>query len=59
LGEWKRGNGVLFATFAAFKGLESDAVVLLTSQAVPPSPSDVYVASSRAKHLLAIVENLD
>lgn len=59
LGEWKRDNGVLFATFAAFKGLESDAVVLLTSQAAPPSPSDLYVASSRAKHLLAIVESLD
>lgn len=59
LGEWKRGNGVLFATFAAFKGLESDAVVLLTSRAAPPSPSDLYVASSRAKHLLAVVENLD
>lgn len=56
LEDWKKGNGLLFSTFAAFKGLEADAIVLLTSSSSPPSASDFYVASSRAKHLLAIVE---
>ncbi len=57
--EWKSDRGVLFSTFAAFKGLEADAIVLLTSRPSPPSPSDYYVASSRAKHLLGIVEAID
>jgi hypothetical protein len=59
LNEWKKGNGVLFSTFAAFKGLEADAVVLLTSRLAPPSASDYYVASSRAKHLLGVIETVD
>lgn len=59
LNEWKQGKGVLFSTFAAFKGLEADAIVLLTSRSSPPSPSDFYVASSRAKHLLGIIETID
>lgn len=59
LSDWKNGNGVLFSTFAAFKGLEADAIILLSSRLSPPSHSDVYVASSRAKHLLGIVETID
>ncbi|WP_158261066.1 MULTISPECIES: nuclease-related domain-containing DEAD/DEAH box helicase [Pirellulaceae] len=59
LKEWKDGGGVLFSTFAAFKGLEADAVILLTSNSSPPSPGDFYVASSRAKHLLGIIETAD
>ncbi|WP_197171684.1 UvrD-helicase domain-containing protein [Novipirellula aureliae] len=59
LNEWKKGNGVLFSTFAAFKGLEADAIVLLTSRPSPPSASDFYVATSRAKHLLAVIETTE
>ena len=59
LNEWKRDAGILFSTFAAFKGLEADAIVLLVSRASPPSPNDFYVASSRAKHLLTIIETMD
>ena len=56
---WRAGNGVLFATIKGFKGLEADAVVLTD---VPNSESDpyfnkadFYVACSRAKHLLVIL----
>ncbi len=59
LDEWKNGKGVLFSTFAAFKGLEADAVVLLLSRMSPPSLNDLYVASSRAKHLLANIDVAD
>lgn len=56
LSDWRNGSGVLFSTFSAFKGLEADAIVLLTQLSDTPSPSDLYVASSRAKHLLAVIE---
>lgn len=59
LNEWKTGKAILFSTFSAFKGLEADAIVLLTSRLSPPSPSDYYVASSRAKHLLGVVETVN
>ncbi len=56
---WKAGQGILFSTVKAFKGLEADAVLLID---VPKggSPnfknSDYYVACSRAKHLLVVLE---
>lgn len=52
---WRNGSGILFTTIAAFKGLESDAIVLLHDSTLT-SRFDSYVATSRAKHLLAIVE---
>jgi hypothetical protein len=57
--EWKKNKGILFSTIRSFKGLESDIVVLI--DIVEPgsidifSHSDLYVASSRAKHVLKIL----
>ncbi len=51
---WRNDGGVLFSTITAFKGLEADAVVLLVDNTITDR-LDSYVATSRAKHLLAIV----
>jgi superfamily I DNA/RNA helicase len=51
---WRNDGGVLFSTITAFKGLEADAVVLLVDNTIT-NRLDGYVATSRAKHLLAIV----
>lgn len=59
--QWRAGKGVLLATHRRFKGLEADALVL----AGIPEPgsrdfytlADHYVACSRAKHLLEIVQD--
>jgi hypothetical protein len=51
---WRNDGGVLFSTITAFKGLEADAVVLLADNTITDR-LDSYVATSRAKHLLAIV----
>ena len=56
---WRANAGVLLATIRSFKGLEADVVIV----ADVPSPktakhftvSDLYVGSSRAKHILAIL----
>ncbi|MEY4567052.1 MAG: hypothetical protein RLY14_2022 [Planctomycetota bacterium] len=53
--QWKNAEGVLFSSLTAFKGLEADAIVLLKERMNPPSASDLYVATSRAKHLLAVI----
>jgi Nuclease-related domain/AAA domain/UvrD-like helicase C-terminal domain len=54
---WRAGGGVLVATVRSFKGLEADAVIL-TDIGQPNeakfTASDLYVACSRAKHLLTI-----
>ena len=57
---WRAGATILFSTIRNFKGLEADAVILID---VPPggssdyfAPSDYYVACSRAKHLLEVIE---
>jgi superfamily I DNA/RNA helicase len=49
---------VQFATLQAFKGLEADAVILCESQEghVNSSRSHMYVAASRARHVLAVAE---
>jgi hypothetical protein len=54
--KWRAGDGILIATTKSFKGLEADAVIL-TDVSKPFRDSDVaelYVACSRAKHLLSI-----
>jgi hypothetical protein len=58
---WKAGKGVLFSTVKGFKGLEADAILLID---VPPidetslfKKSDYYVACSRAKHMLVVIEH--
>ena len=49
---------VQFATLQGFKGLEADAVVLCESQQGTPNSSEqhLYVAASRARHVLAVAE---
>lgn len=56
--QWRANDGILIASLHQFKGLEADAVILLT----PPLPKtdskyhiENYVACSRAKHVLHIV----
>lgn len=51
---WRKDAGVLFSTITAFKGLEADAIVLLLDSNVTDR-FDSYVATSRAKHLLAVI----
>jgi hypothetical protein len=47
---------MLFSIIAAFKGLGAEAIVLLlTPDASITSDIDRYVATSRAKHLLAVI----
>ncbi|MCK6439694.1 MAG: NERD domain-containing protein/DEAD/DEAH box helicase [Planctomycetes bacterium] len=57
LDTWKRNDGVLFSTIAAFKGLEADAVVVVDlfrwSHAL--ERANLYVACSRAKHKLVML----
>ena len=59
LDAWRNNKGVLIETQARFKGLEADAVIILTSpvdQARGKERRLNYVACSRAKHILKIVE---
>lgn len=59
LEDWRQGKGVLFSTIRSFKGLEADIVVLV--DIIEPGSigtflrSDLYVACSRAKHVLKIL----
>ncbi len=59
LGEWREGEGILFSTIRAFKGLEADAILMIDVPKPDSSPvftqADFYVACSRAKHLLVIL----
>jgi superfamily I DNA/RNA helicase len=49
-------NGAIrFGTLQSFKGLEADAVILCEVQDAK-SPEQLYVAASRAKHVLYYVE---
>jgi len=55
--EWRKDEGVLLSSAKSFKGLEADAVVILCN---PPEQEDElmeqYVARSRAKHVLVVIE---
>lgn len=61
--DWESGNGILYSTIRSFKGLEADAILLIDLQEIDKQPhftkSDVYVASSRAKHLLVTITVAD
>ena len=52
---------VQFATLQGFKGLEADAVVLCETERGHPNSSEqhLYVAASRARHVLAVAEYTD
>ncbi|KYF63571.1 hypothetical protein BE11_38325 [Sorangium cellulosum] len=54
---WRRGAGVLVTTARAFKGLEADVVVAygLSGFDALFTPTDLYVAWTRARHRLVLV----
>ena len=56
--EWRRGEGVLIATWGRFKGLEADAVVIVETPMRDEARETTtrYVARSRAKHWLTVIE---
>ena len=56
--EWRRNEGVLIATWGRFKGLEADAVVIVETPMRNQARERVsrYVARSRAKHLLTVIQ---
>lgn len=60
LEKWRADETVLFDTVRSFKGLEADAVVLFAIPEPDSDPhfsrADYYVAASRAKHILHIIE---
>jgi Nuclease-related domain/AAA domain len=55
--DWRRGGGVLVTTARAFKGLEADVVIAygLSGFGAFFSPTDLYVAWTRARHRLILV----
>ena len=57
--KWRLGEGVLFTTIRAFKGLEADAVIMVDLPEFEETniftPNDFYVGASRAKHVLEII----
>ena len=60
LREWNEGKGVLIMSWKRFKGLEADAVVTIEKPAKTgdnaKANANRYVARSRAKHLLTVIE---
>ena len=60
LREWTAGKGVLITSWKRFKGLEADAVVIIEQPArtgnIARANANRYVARSRAKHLLTVIE---
>jgi len=64
IGKWKihdllpgeAAEGITFSTIHAFKGLEADAIIIADLDGSPwaMNSQSLYVAASRAKHLLAI-----
>jgi hypothetical protein len=57
LARWRKGEGVLISTVGKFKGLEADAIVLTDVPEYSPyfRKEHLYVACSRAKHLLTVI----
>ena len=57
--EWSEDKGVLIASWHRFKGLEADAIVMIETPVREDASERVnrYVARSRAKHLLSVVES--
>lgn len=56
--QWGRDECVLIASWSRFKGLEADAIVIIEMPPIDDVKEDAnrYVAHSRAKHLLTIIE---
>lgn len=57
LTRWRKGEGVLISTVGKFKGLEADAIVLtdVPEYSAYFRKEHLYVACSRAKHLLTLI----
>ena len=53
---WRRNEGVLITSWRRFKGLEADAIAIVETPERKDSISDQYVARSRAKHILTVVQ---
>lgn len=55
--DWRRGSGLLVTTARAFKGLEADIVIVygLAGFGALFTPTDLYVAWTRARHRLILV----
>jgi hypothetical protein len=55
--DWRRGAGILVTTARAFKGLEADVVIAYGLGAFSTlfTPTDLYVAWTRAKHRLFLI----
>ena len=55
--EWRQGKGILVTTTRSFKGLEADVVILYDIGKLRESfnQSDLYVACTRARHLLILL----
>ena len=58
LDEWRNGKALLRTTLGKFKGLEADAMVLVDVPGLDANfrKEHLYVACSRARHLLTVVE---
>ena len=57
--KWRSGKGVLIAPWRRFKGLEADVIVIVQEIAKSEDINERanrYVACSRAKHLLTVIE---
>ena len=57
--QWQANAGILVHNLHMFKGLEADAVIVLNAPLDPDSnlsTSENYVACSRAKHILYVIE---
>jgi hypothetical protein len=59
--DWRAGKGVLCSTARSFKGLEADVVIVYDLAAIGPgfTQADLYVACSRARHVLVLVTHDD
>ncbi len=55
---WTNNKAILMETWARFKGLEADAIILIDTDKTdtPKTRANRYVSRSRAKHLLTIIE---
>jgi len=56
--QWRKNKGVLLSSWSRFKGLEADAIVVLETPFPDGGRENVnrYVARSRAKHLLTVIQ---
>ncbi|MCX5971822.1 MAG: hypothetical protein NTV14_10045 [Coprothermobacterota bacterium] len=56
--QWRKNKGVLLSSCSRFKSLEADAIVVLETPFPDSGRENVnrYVARSRAKHLLTVIQ---